>query len=72
MIDVLQQKQIDKVQCIQPENDSNHEADSPSAQHFNQQELNNLIIGDVNLSKESSESLASRLNEEASLYYMLS
>ncbi|KAK5649680.1 hypothetical protein RI129_000709 [Pyrocoelia pectoralis] len=54
---------FDEIQCMSSENDSDFEADLSSPQRFNQQELNDLIR-DLNLSKESSELLASRLNEK--------
>ncbi|KAK4878970.1 hypothetical protein RN001_007116 [Aquatica leii] len=48
---------------MKSENDSDFEADSSSPQRFNQQKLNDLIR-EQNLSKESSELHASRLNEK--------
>lgn len=44
----------DEFQWMQPENDSDFEADSASPQRFNQQKLTD-VIKDLNHSKESSE-----------------
>ncbi|KAK4883549.1 hypothetical protein RN001_006868 [Aquatica leii] len=54
---------FDEIQCMESENDSDFEANLSSPQRFNQQKLNDLIR-DLNLSNESSELLASRLNEK--------
>lgn len=49
-----------EVQCMQSKNDSDVEANAVNSQRCNQSEPNDLIRG-LNLSKESSQVLASRI-----------